>query len=123
MTELQTIRIILMAIVILISGCYYDVEEELYPTIECQTDEMSYSGDILPIIETDCYVCHSAAANFGNITLEGYSEIKKHVDNGGLLGAVKHDGGFSPMPKNQAMLLECEIEKIEAWIQNGALNN
>jgi len=121
--ELKTISIVLLAIVMLSSGCYYDVEEELYPTIECQTDEMSYLDDILPILEAECFVCHSAAANFGNITLEGYSETKKHVDSGGLLGTVRHDSGYSPMPKNQAMLLECEIEKIEAWIQDGAMDN
>lgn len=123
MMELRIISICLVTVVLLASGCYYDVEEELYPTIECQTTEMSYMNDILPIIEADCMVCHSAAANFGNITLEGYTQLRKYVDDGSLVGVIRHEGGYSPMPKNQAMLLNCEIEKIEAWIAGGALDN
>ena len=108
---------------LIFTGCYYDIEEEIYPSIECLTLDMSYTNDILPIIEMDCYVCHSTAANFGNVTLEGYDGISKYVATGTLLGVIKHEPGFSPMPKNQAQILQCEIEKIEAWITQGALNN
>ena len=104
-------------------SCYYDVEEELYPTLECQTADVTYSNQVLEIITAACYKCHDAAQNFGNITLEGYDELKKYVDNGQLLGAIRHDPGFSPMPKSEAQLLECDIEKIEAWIDEGAPNN
>lgn len=109
--------------VVLHSGCYYDVEEELYPTIDCLTDNISYENDILPILVDDCFSCHSTAANFGNITLEGYDELIKYVNDGSFLGAVRHDGGFSPMPKGKPKILECEIEKISAWIDDGALDN
>lgn len=121
--ELRTISIWLVSVALLASGCYYDVEEELYPTIECQTTDMSYMDDILPIIESNCMVCHSAAANFGNITLEGYTQLRKYVDDGSFVGAIRHEGGYSPMPKNQAKLLNCEIEKIEAWVADGSLDN
>lgn len=106
-----------------VSGCYYDVEEDLYPTIECSTADMSYQNDIFPIIDNNCLGCHDAASNFGGITLEGYDLLKVYVSNNQLLGVIKHEPGFSPMPKNSAQLLECEIEKIEAWIANGAPNN
>ena len=101
----------------------YDVEEELYPTTECETNGITYSGIILPIIENNCYSCHDAANNFGGITLEGYTQLKSYVDNGSLLGVIRHDSGFSPMPKNLAKLLDCEIAKIETWINNGAPDN
>ena len=104
-------------------GCYYDKEEEIYPTIECSTEDMSFQADILPIITNNCYSCHDAANNFGGITLEGYDKLIAFVNNDQLIGAIKHSSGFSPMPKNAAQLLECEIEKIEAWITNGALDN
>ncbi len=107
----------------MITGCYYDVEEELYPSIDCLTMDMSYADDILPIIESNCYGCHNATANFGNINLEGHSQLMKYVDDGSIVGAIKHAAGFSAMPKNGAKLLDCEIEKIEAWIADGALNN
>lgn len=119
----MTLKSFLFIFAILISGCAYDVEEELYPTIECQTDDVTYSAEVLNIISSNCFGCHDAAANFGNITLETYDDLKKYVDNGLLLGSIKHESGFSPMPKNAPALLDCEIEKIEAWINDGAPNN
>ena len=57
---------------------------------------------------------------FGQPTLEGYAKLKSYVDNGKLLGSIKHSPGFSPMPKGQAKLVDCDIEKIEAWVAAGA---
>lgn len=108
---------------LLLQACAYHVEEDLYPTVECQTTEMSYSVDIVPIISNHCYSCHDMANNFANITLEGHMEILEYALDGSLLGSIKHEVSYSPMPKNQAQLIECEIEKIEAWINDGALNN
>lgn len=115
--------IIVLFLVFGFESCYYDTEEELYPTIECSTTDMSYQADILPIFQNNCYQCHDAANNFGGITLEGFEQVKNYVNNNQLLGVIKHEAGFSPMPKNTAKLLDCEIEKIEAWISDGALNN
>lgn len=115
--------IFIVGIFLFASSCYYDTEENLYGTIECSLEDIGYTATILPIIQDNCYTCHDKASNFGNITLEGYDELKKYVDNGQLLGAINHKSGFSPMPKNLAKLLDCEIEKIEAWVTEGALNN
>ena len=125
---MKGLRIIKIGLIIVlaqmfISGCYYDVEEDLYPTIECSVENMSLMNDIMPILKTDCFDCHSQEANFGNVTLEGYSELIKYVDDGSMLGVIKHNAGFSPMPKGAAKLLDCEIEKIESWINDGAINN
>lgn len=104
-------------------SCFYDVEEELYPSLECSTANVTYSGTVLAIIQGKCYKCHDAATNTGNITLEGYANLKKYVDSGQLLGAIKHSAGYSPMPKNESQLVECDIAKIETWITEGALQN
>ena len=122
MQELKIIKYVII-VALLSSGCYYDSEEDIYGTTECDVEDMSLANDILPILENDCYGCHSAAANFGNITIEGYDNLLKYVDDGSLLGAIKHEGGYSPMPKTGAKLLDCEIAKIESWIDLGALNN
>lgn len=104
-------------------ACYYDVEEELYPTLDCTTTNITYSGVVEPLLKSKCYKCHDTANNNGNITLEGYTNLKKYVDNGQLIGAVKHSAGFSPMPKNEAQLVDCDIQKIEKWVTDGALQN
>jgi len=106
-----------------LAGCYYDVEEELYPDTGCDTAQISFAADVLPIIENRCYKCHDAASNFGNVTLEGYDNLLVYANNGKLLGVIRREPGYSPMPKNEPPLLECEIAKIEAWIQAGAPNN
>lgn len=115
--------VIALLFIVGLSSCYYDVEEEIYPTTECTKADMSFQTDILPILEDNCYECHDAANNFGGITLEGHNQLKTYVNNGELLGVIKHESGFSPMPKNATKLLDCEIEKIEAWIIDGAPNN
>lgn len=106
------------------SSCYYDSEEALFPASDCVTTAMSYQTNIEPILERNCYGCHSAAVNTANITLEGHSELIKHTTGGGrLLGAINHEPGFSRMPKNSAPLLACDIAKIEQWILDGSPNN
>ncbi|MBT8233541.1 MAG: hypothetical protein HKO66_16725 [Saprospiraceae bacterium] len=112
-----------MTISLAFSSCYYDVEEELYPQLGCETEDMSYQNDIIPILETNCYQCHDAANNFGNVTLDNHSSLLIFVNNGRLLGSLKHESGFSPMPQNAQMLISCNIQKIESWINAGAPNN
>jgi hypothetical protein len=121
--EHQIIKGFLLGTMIFLSSCYYDNEETLYPSTECITADMSYQNDIVPIISSNCYVCHSAIANTGNITLEGYTEIKKYVDSGQLMGAINHASGFKPMPEDAPKLNDCLISKIDSWIAAGAPNN
>lgn len=123
MIRMKNYWIIALFTIILINGCYYNIEEELYPTVDCEIIDMSYQNDIAPIMEKDCYACHSIEANFANITVEGYENISIYVSNQKLLNSIKHQAGFSPMPKGTPKLLDCEIEKIEAWILQGAKNN
>jgi len=116
-------RLIIAILALSLVSCSSDVEEELYPTTDCQVEDMSYLTDILPIIDTNCYQCHNAANNFGGITLEGYDALKIFADNGQLLGVIRHESGFSFMPQGEPKLLDCEIEKIAAWIDQGTMNN
>jgi hypothetical protein len=84
---------------------------------------MSYQTNIVPLLQQNCYNCHSAAVNTAGITLEGYDHLMQYVNNGKFLGAVRHDAGFKPMPQLAPKLGACEISKIEHWIADGAQNN
>ncbi len=119
------LTILFTLIIIFFSGCYYDVAEELYPSSSCNTADVSYSGFVDPTMKSFCYVCHSTTSGpaNGNIILEGYSNIKVYVDNGKLVGAIKHDSNFSPMPQGGSKLSDCTIAKIESWVAAGAPNN
>ena len=117
-------RLILLSLSFLFfTSCYYDVEEILYPGKLCDPTDLSYQVNIIPILQRNCYVCHSVAANTSNITLEGYDKLLVYVNSGKLLGAIHHDEGFKPMPQGASKLIECDIAKIEQWIAEGAKNN
>jgi hypothetical protein len=124
MMERQIIKGLIFGMVVF-SSCYYDNAEELYPSTECITDNMSLQNNIEPILERNCYVCHSVAAGpgNGNVTLEGYSELIKYVNSGQLVGAINHDSEYSPMPQNAPKLGTCDIQKIESWVSDGAPDN
>jgi hypothetical protein len=122
MMERQIIKILLISLIVA-SGCYYDSAENLYPSSGCVTNNMSLQSDIVPILQSNCYVCHSAEIHSGDVILEGYSELSKQAKNGKLLGAIKHETGFMAMPQNAPKLGTCEISKIEHWVTEGSQNN
>jgi len=105
-----------------LSGCYYDVENELYPVDPnqtCDTVNVGYIARIEPIIRTNCYVCHAGTAVAGgNIMLEGYTNLK-NVDGARLYGAISHAPGYSAMPKGGNQLADCDIKAIKSWIDTG----
>jgi len=107
-----------------LNACYYDNVEYLYPDNgDCDTTNISYSTDVWPIINSSCTACHNETAPSGNISLENYDEIKVSTENGELLGTIRHENGWSPMPKGGNKLPDCDILKIEAWQNSGYLNN
>lgn len=111
----------LCAIIGFVTSCSYNNVEELYPQTGCDTDSLSYQNDIVPILENNgCIGCHG---NTASLDIDGYDDLKITVDNGSLLGSIKHSDGFRPMPDFQPQIDQCLIDKIEAWIYDGAQNN
>lgn len=106
-----------------LQGCYYDVEEELYPDTGCDTANVAYSTTVAPIIADNCLNCHNRASNFGNVTLEGHANLQQYAANGQLIGVLRRLDGFAPMPQGAPQLVECTIAKIEAWVADGAPDN
>jgi hypothetical protein len=112
-------------IVLLLHSCYSDSEEALFPTIPvCDTTLVSFTVDIVPILNDNCMLCHStlAAPSLGsNIKLESYSDVAAFAER--MLGAVKHEDGYIPMPQEGEKLDSCQIMKLEAWISQGKNDN
>lgn len=106
-----------------LTSCYYDVEEVLYAGEECNTEAVSYQDDIRLIFDTHCMICHNASSNFGNVKLETYAQVVTRVESGELLGVIRHDPGFSPMPQGNPKIPECQIRQIESWIDDGYPQN
>ena len=104
----------------ILSACTYD-EVKTAPT--CDITVATYAGTMRPLFDANCLSCHSTGNSQGGINLETYEGAKQVVTAGRLVGAVKHLNGFTPMPQFAPMLPECDIKKIEAWVDNGATNN
>ena len=109
----------------LLPGCYYDVEEELYPLdpSSCDTSGVTYSQTIAPIMNSSCNGCHSSSSPSGGIILDTYNAVKQNVDNGKLMGSVRWESGYSAMPQGGNKLDDCTIRKMETWVNAGAPNN
>lgn len=90
---------------------------------DCDTTNITFSATIFPVIQNSCLGCHSGAAPSGGIRLESHADVVAQVNSGRLLGAIRHEQGYSPMPQNGAKLSDCDITQFEKWIENGAPNN
>jgi cytochrome c553 len=108
------------------SACADDNAEDLMPQQppqQCDTNTVTFSGSVAPILATNCYACHAASIAEGGVVLSNYNGVKAKVDEGRLIGAITHAPGFVPMPQGAAKLSDCDIEKIKKWVNDGALNN
>lgn len=110
-------------------SCYYDNKDDLYDVIvipgsgDCNFTDISYDTDLKPILDLYCNgACHNATDRQGNVILETYNQVKQYVDDGSLLGSVKYESGYAAMPPG-AKLNSCDIEKLQFWVDQGALNN
>ncbi len=117
--------LLIATFVLLANGCYYDIEEELYPSVtdSCDTANVTFSATVVPILEQQCYNCHSISSNTSGILLEGYDNVIVRVNDGSLEGSINYVSGFSPMPSGAPKLTDCNLAKISKWIDDGALDN
>jgi len=89
----------------------------------CDTTNVTFSGNVFPIVETYCLSCHNGNSPGGGIYLRNYSDLVAVANNGKLMGSIRHDQGYSPMPKNGNKLSDCQIATFNIWIKNGTPNN
>jgi len=114
-------------VVSLMTSCYKDNEEEFYQNwgTACDTANVSYTSAVVPILQSNCYGCHSLAAAAGSgagIILESHDKFSA-MNSTLLLNSIKQNGQASPMPKGGNKLDNCSISKIEAWFSQGKKNN
>ena len=122
--DIKITSVLLVLGIILLTGCYYDNKEDLFLIdTDCPRENVTYSQTIEPILNNRCYTCHAAGIELGNINLEDFATLKFYVNNTKLIKSIKHESGASAMPQGGAKIPDCEIQKIEKWISDGALDN
>lgn len=124
----KIIKISLILLIAFVSGCYYDTEEKLYPQVSsaCDLSNVTFATTVKPILQASCLSCHSnskAANSGGGVKLENYADVLISTNNGKLMGTINHTPGYQAMPQGGGKLTDCEISKLQTWIDNGKLNN
>ena len=115
---------VLIVIIFGLNSCVYDSEEALYPSPPlCDTITVSYNLEVNPILSNRCYSCHGNNNMVSVHEFEGHADLVKFLEKNLLLGAIKRLPGFLTMPQGGEKLPACEINIIEAWVNQGKLNN
>jgi len=119
----KTILVCAVLATLLLNGCYYDNEEELYPSNFCDTLNVTYANTVRPIIQARCATpgCHVAGGD-GTGDFIVFGEFAEQVANGRVLRSITRDPAGIPMPPSAA-LPPCELRQIQLWIEAGANNN
>ncbi|TPG67211.1 c-type cytochrome [Hymenobacter nivis] len=111
------------ALLALATGCTYSHAPEPTPCVDAAP--ATYAAVISPIFEAHCRECHGATvyqALGGGNDYSSYAGIKQQSASL-ILGCIRHDPGFTQMPKGKDQLSACDIARIQAWIDAGQPNN
>jgi hypothetical protein len=109
--------------VTLYSSCSNNSKEELLNLSVCDTTAVKFSTTIMPIFTASCNSqtgCHGSVGQ-GSVLLESYDNIMDNTSTTAILTYIKASANW--MPKNNPKLDDCSINKIQAWVNQGALNN
>jgi hypothetical protein len=98
------------------SSCSKDNTGKYALNTDC-TDSVSYSQDIVPILENKCNGCHNSGAG-------GYS-FTDHTETAANASAILNSlyGTTQLMPLGGPALPDSLIKKVQCWINQGKLNN
>ena len=111
---------------LLVVACKHEIplsDKDGDNTDTCGITDFSYSTAIAPLLNTNCTRCHNATTTRGGINLSNYDGVKAVAINGRLMGSIKKETGYKPMPPGNNKLQDCQIRQIEKWVQAGSLNN
>lgn len=89
----------------------------------CDTDMVTYSGTVAPLLQNTCVGCHGGGSPSAGVNLSSHAGVAQVALNGRLLGAIRWEAGYAPMPQGGNQLSDCTIDQIAAWVDAGAPNN
>jgi len=82
--------------------------------------EVSYLGDVAPLLERSCSPCHYPAKDGKKVPLDNYTSVKKELSE--MLKMVQlpeTDEHFMPFKKKKQPLSLEEIELLKNWARGG----
>lgn len=128
--------LLLLSVSVYLSSCSYDNLEEIHPAVaECDTTSVSFASDVLPIMNLHCGVdnqgCHINSSADGGCGFANYTDMMDYLVSSSkdikFMKTVNHDPTLSAslyMPQGTTEKIdECSRLKLQAWINQGKLNN
>ncbi|MDQ2769820.1 MAG: cytochrome c [Bacteroidota bacterium] len=104
-------------------GCTYSHGSEPGP---CNDPTPStYAAVIAPIVAQNCLACHGSTVYQ---TLGGGNDYSSYqsftrLSAAYLMSSVRHEPGADPMPKGGTQLSDCDLARLQAWVDAGRPNN
>lgn len=86
---------------------------------QCNTS-ISFSNDVMPIIQANCIGCHDQGNASGGYDLSSYASISTNAN--AVVGSMK-GSGYQFMPQGGTPIPDSLIQKINCWIQQGKQDN
>lgn len=111
------LSVLVIFMVFLFSSCSKD--KVFVSTPPNCPDTVSFTNEVLPIIQNNCSGCHSAG-NGTAYTFTNHGNIAASAD--AIIGSMKGNG-YQLMPQGGPALADTLIQKVECWIFQGKLNN
>jgi hypothetical protein len=129
MPKLSKLIVLLVCLSLVTWSCASDNLDDLTkddPIVNtCDTSNVTFSGTVAPLTTTNCAIqnCHMGNFPSAGYDLTTYEGVKAIVDKELLFKVISHAAGVSAMPQGKAQLEQCDIDKVKAWIDAGALND
>ncbi len=95
-----------------------------------QNTTISFTKDVLPILQSRCVNCHGGERVSKGLTLKTYNDLMTGSENGPVVTVGKATDSLlvemivsQKMPKNGPKLTPQQVQLITEWVNQGALNN
>lgn len=115
--------VVLFIAFLVFHSCTFDNEEDLLKESICDTTNLVYN-DLTYIFSDICANCHSETLTYrSEIKMDTYQNVKSSINTGLVIPAINHADGAIPMPNGLPKLSDCDILKIETWVESGMPEN
>ena len=128
--SISALLVVVFAMAVVLSACGSGQAPVASPTPRDPNAPVSYSKDILPILQANCVKCHGGERTNRGLDLTTYDKLMA----GSVRGAVVTPGDAAgstlyqmiqqgKMPKQGSKLTAAQMDLIKSWIAAGASNN
>lgn len=105
-------------------------EPQASPTAEAESQAVSFSNHILPILETYCQKCHGLERVKEGLDMMTYEDLMAGSFNGSVVMPGSANESLlveliakNEMPDRGPKVTQQELQTIIDWVNQGALNN